>query len=334
MKIPKQFLQTATITILVGLVVFCLFAIIFSLFGSEFDPVPYIAAISTLAIALLTVAYVLTTSGQLRVMRRQLEEMERSRQLDSQPLPILTISKISIEPPRLFYSPPEDLHSFHTRLRVDFSVKNHSSFPAINVVASSAMIVAEGKSQEVIRCASEQVDVLAGDQTYPSDGDKHPGFLFCDDRAERVLTHLRQKTLADLPLLPVHITFTNVLGGCFAVDAVFRLVPSKPEDDEILKKWDTQVVSFRVEYKRELADLERLRKEKQYEEWDKLFESVKTKLKAEAGEKALEISWLRLPNTFRVRSIPKEQYQEEMSQTGFGHPVPSWCNGCIHKPEE
>lgn len=324
----------AGITILTGLVLFSLMAELMSLFIQGFDPTSYIAAISTLSIAILTVVYVLTTSSQLRVMQEQLNEMKTARRLESQPLPILEITKVEIEQPRLFYTPPEDQHSFHTRLWIRFSIKNHSSFPAVNVVASAFVVLRNNKDNDVVRCASERVDILAAGQEYPSNSDIKPSFLFQDDRENQILSHLRCRSLADLPVLPIHLTFCNILGGCFILDFAVQLVPKKPEDDDILKRWHSLCTSFQVQYGDDIRHMQKLRKDKKDDEWSVAFDALKDKLKAETGENALEISWMALPGTFKVRSISSEDYQRDIKQTGFGHPVPAWIEKCIHKNEE
>lgn len=336
MKIDKKHLKTFAVTLFIGLIVFSVFALVLRLFFSEFDPVPYITAIATLSIAVLTVAYVLTTSGQLSIMKRQLDEMRQSRQLDAQPLPILTLTRAFIEPPRLYFTPPEDEHSFHSRLCVEFSIKNHGSFPAVSLVASAVVVLPQKENDpKILRCVSEQVDILPRGAAVPVGDDTPPSFLFTGGPSEEFIPFLRQKNFRKLPVLPVHLTYMNILGACFAVDTTYTLVPKKPEDDGTLRKWHAQIVSFPVEYKFQLADLLKLHRDKKDEEWSALFDSVKEEQEGKMGKDDLEITWSRMPNTFRVCPITAEQYKQELSQTGFGHPLPDWCDEvCVHNPDD
>ena len=256
-------------------------------------------------------------SGQLDIMKKQLSEMHKGRQLESQPLPVLDISKIAIEPPRVFSSPSGDEHAFHTRLRIDFTLKNHTSHPAVNVVASGVIVMNGNKKPEVTRCVPTQLDILAADETYPVEEEvRNPDFLFLADKDDEMLSRFQKKAPAMLPVLQSHIIYRNVLGACFAVDVAFRLVPAKQEDGETLKEWQSLMVSFPVEFKDKLAEMAVLKKDKKETQWKKLFNVVEKKVTESIGKDDLEISYERLPNTFKVQNISMEKYTEELKTIG------------------
>lgn len=322
MNIQRRYLKILTIAILIGLVVFSVLALVLRIFLPGFDPTSYITAIAILAIAVMAVVYQITTSGQLEIMREQLCEMKQTRKLGVQPLPILTISKILIEPPRFFYNPSKDLHSFNARLRVNFYLKNHTSYPAINVIASAVIMLNDSKKPTIIRCSPTQLDILAENEIYPAEGVRHPDFLLCTEKDDEVLVRLQKKTSSQLPILPVHLIYTNILGACFVVDVTFQLVLLKQEDEGILKKWHSLMVSFPVEYKEKLKEMELLKTDNKNTEWKKRFNLVEKKLIEAAGKDDLELSWNRLPNSFQVRTISSEEYKEELKHTGFEDSIP------------
>ena len=105
-----------------SILIILVLAIIGAVIGSHWFPkleiIPFIGVASTLAIALLTVAYVIVTSRQLLVMQNQLAEMAKSRELDAQPLPVLFVNEVFLEKPDFYYSPPDNKYSAQTRLFV------------------------------------------------------------------------------------------------------------------------------------------------------------------------------------------------------------------------
>jgi hypothetical protein len=316
MNIPRHYLKILTIAILIGLVVFSVLALILRVFLAEFDPTSYITAIALLAIAVLTVVYVLTSSGQLDCLGKQLADMQQTRKVGSQPLPVLTISQILIEPPRLFYSPSEDMHSFSARLRAEFSLKNHTAFPAINVIASAAVVLNNGNKPVIIPSAPTQVDILAENEIFPPEDSRNPDFIFNTNKDNEILARLQKKTSEFLPVLGINLIYTNILGACFAVDAAFRLVPIKQEDEDVLKDWHSNIVSFPIEYKDKLKEMDGLKKDKKDMEWQKLFNLVEKKAATATGKDDLEISWERLPNSFQIRVISQEEYKEKLIHMG------------------
>lgn len=318
MKIPMHYLKILTIAILIGLIVFSVLALILKVFISEFDPTAYITAIALLAIAVLTVVYVISSSGQLEVLKKQLIELEKNRKLESQPLPITALSLVTLEPPRFFCNPADDTHSFHTRIRVDFSIRNHTSFPAVNVITSAAIVLNGIKKPIIIRCSPTQLDLLAANENYPPEEQRLPDFVLSAEKDDEILAHLQKKTADLLPLLPIHIVYSNILGACFSVNVTFRLSPMKQEEEETLKKWHSATVSFPVEYKDDLKDLDRLKKEQKDAQWKKQFNALQKKLVEAVGSDELELAWERLPNSFKVRLISQEEYDEELKNTGFG----------------
>ena len=87
--------------ILVLLVLTAIAASLFTAYDPDFSFITFIAGVSTLFVALLTVFYVITTNQQFSVMESQLEEMQKSRELQAQPLPTIQVNKVYLETPNL-----------------------------------------------------------------------------------------------------------------------------------------------------------------------------------------------------------------------------------------
>src|ERR1700735_3379866 len=96
-----------------------------------FDFIALINGLSTLAIATLTAVYVSTNRSQLRVMRGQLNELQKNRDYIAQPLPIVKIKRVALQKPRLYYAPPDDEFSVISRYFVDYEIINSGSHPAL-----------------------------------------------------------------------------------------------------------------------------------------------------------------------------------------------------------
>ncbi|MFN9245084.1 MAG: hypothetical protein ACK6DG_14085, partial [Cyanobacteriota bacterium] len=135
MKQQKVASVTALI-VLTGIVLLSATGLLLNRSQPNFQFLPFIGGVSTLAVALLTVAYVLTTSDQLSVMHAQLDQMRRSRDFEAQPLPIVEIERVKLEKPRFFYTPPEDSYSALTRTFVYLRLRNSGTHPAVNVICS------------------------------------------------------------------------------------------------------------------------------------------------------------------------------------------------------
>lgn len=312
MTVPKRYLKILIIAVLLGLVVFSVLALILKIFYAGFDPTSYITAISLLAIAVLTIVYALMASSQLDVMKKQLSEMHETRQLESQPLTVLELSRISLEPPRVFYKPAEDDHAFHARVRIQFSLKNHTLYPSVNI-AAAGVIALDGnkKKSSLMRSKPVQLDILSSNKTYPDEEhEDHPEFIFFADKEDDLLSRLQKKTAALLPVLNGRIIYRNILGACFGVDIAFRLIPAKQEDEETLKNWQALIVSFPVEYREQLEKMTALKKEKNETQWKRQRTTLEKEIAEKTGEEDLEISWERLPGSFKVRSVSPEEYRE------------------------
>jgi len=319
--------------VLAALIALIVLGFIFKYFNPDIDLIAYIGGISTLAVALLTVAYVLTTSNQLSVMNRQLEEMKKGREYQAQPLPILHDVEVSLERPRVFYTPPEARYSAQSRAKVKFRIKNEGSHPAINTVLTAWIRLSPNNGMS-FDSSSRLVEVVAEGGSYPPTEGGYDSFLFPDDHDGKLIGAIRDKNLREPPVLKVRTIFRNTLGACYTTTSLFMLYMKDADDEPILTNWHSSIVAFSVNYKSALEQLPKLFK-RDRDEWERIFETVKEEFAAQVkGPESLSLSCIAIPTTFSVEPMSSTQYENEIKELGFGGPIPSWFEGCVHDDEE
>jgi len=284
--------QGILICLLMLLLLFGPILAIYSIINPNFNMIELLSAGSTYAVALLTVAYVLTTSKQLDVMANQLEEAKRDRELQNQPLPLIYEVKMLLEKPDFYYTPPshpKDPYSAKSRYIVEFNLKNIGNFPALCVDISAQIIVP--KNNDVIRLnasASLRIDALEPSQIIKYDVTSEEGLLFSGDDDYSVLNALIETELEKYPQLLLKVYYRNLLGGCFIVSNVYALYPEE-DNDPVLKNWITQISSFSIQYKNELNTLKRIEGTNQ-EQWTELFDKLNEILKKSLTDKEIMLN--------------------------------------------
>lgn len=302
--------------------------------GSYFqkiDVVEFVAAASTFTIALLTVAYVRVTSGQLAVMKRQLDEMGKARELGSQPFPAVEIQRIVLEKPNFFYTPPEKEYSTNPRSYVEYKVINHGSVPAVGTVSAASIMFGDDEG-ELIQGGASFVSILGPSETIPEEGNKI--FLFTGKEHNRLMSHLVDKKYRNPPALFIRTICRNILGGCFASTWMYEFSPKNEEDFEVLTNWRSKVASFEIDFGNELERLRSL-KGKNDGQWHELFGKVRERFEQSlTGPSELELAYAELPNTFSAEVVSLENYEKEVSIRNFGRPIPRWMTSCLSENDD
>lgn len=285
-----------------------------------------ITAISTFAIALLTLAYVLTTSRQLSTMQQQLREMKRSRELMSQPLPIVTTSRFILEKPRAFYSPPEESYQGQSRYHVECKVQNHGSSPGVSIHVCACLVIAENDKQKVFHSSAEYVEVIA-EKTQLKDSDTFAiSFMFVEDDSALVIDAIRSQHPKDVPVLKICTVYKNVLGGAFGCRQTFEIFPKSREQDEIMKNWHSEICNFRIKFKHEIGQLKRIAG-KNETEWEKLFEQIKAEYSSKIKGGDQDVVYWQVPGKLWIGAISEKQYQRIVSGRHYAQfmPEPDHC---------
>jgi hypothetical protein len=90
-----------------------------------------LAGLATIVIAIFTIVYAWTTKAQLRVMSRQLGEMENQRKLYSQPVVVLKDITPCFEKPSIYSDPAGNNITFLSRFNIKFKIANIGNTPNV-----------------------------------------------------------------------------------------------------------------------------------------------------------------------------------------------------------
>jgi hypothetical protein len=295
------------------------------------DAIAVINSLSTLAIAILTGAYVYTTRSQLRVMRGQLEEIQRSRDYVAQPLPIASIKKIRIERPRLYYAPPIDEFSVLSRYFVDFELANRGSHPALSVDVTIDLIP-NGESDTSTRWRSLSDFYEAVPHTAES-GAYTGSAMFPRDLDAKLLDALLRNNFIGprgWPVVIVTALFRNIAGACFIGHSAYYVFRKSQDEVETISNWQLNITTFKIQHEQEIRKLADLQ-HRQDERYDAEFDVLKTKI-AESiiGDEYLECGFAQFPRSMQVKSINEAEYDRIISTHGYGTTIPGWLEKCIH----
>lgn len=314
--------------IIIGLISFILFVgiilVIIDYKDPKFDAIAYLSGWSTFVLAILTAIYVITTSGQLNIMKKQLDEMRKERELQCQPLPWFEQIKFYIIKPKLFYSPPEKLHKFLSKYDIGFTLKNIGTFPAICIDISSRIEIPRDNDFIFIDTISKRIDALEEKANYPPDGSLNKSFSFTEDASTigKVLEALRDNNIEKYPRIMIRILYKNVLGGCFILFNEYVIYPKDENQDSVMKNWLSEIKAFNIKYKNEIDQLTEIRNYNR-EKWDILFEELKSQIACTlVGEDEIELSVFPIPNSLKVVPISYEDYKSILSDVSYGKIIP------------
>jgi hypothetical protein len=324
------------IILLIVLLLFGPALMIYSYAHPDFKLPDILSAGSTYAVAVLTVGYVLTTSRQLDIMRDQLDEAKRNRELSNQPLPWIQQIELLIERPRLFTVPNfnysgsgnEVEYSFYSRYHFEHKVKNIGNSPAVAVDISTILAIPHNDTPLKFGAVSERIDVLEPGEIYPPNTSHNLSHLFASDSKGETLGSLREMHPQKVPYLLLRIIYKNILGGCFLIDNKFIIYPKDDNQYEIIKKWLTSIAAFPIEYKYDINTLYQLRKENK-EKCDELYNKIKEKVNNSTIEEDIKLNVIQVPGVLKIQAISIDQYNELMKNLQYGTPLPPIHHSCL-----
>jgi hypothetical protein len=328
-----NFRQLSLSLVLIVLLAFGVFSLINYFENPELDAITLLSGGSTYVIALLTIIYVMTTSRQLDVMGRQLDEMKRDRELQHQPLPWISQTKIRIEKPQLYHSPSKPgKYNVQARYNVDITLKNIGNCPSVNIDASARIAIPMEKNVKYFDSVSESLHVLEEKREYPSSEYESLSFLFADDEEGLFFHALTETSLKKYPILMLRILYRNILGACFGVYNDYLVYLAKrPEHDVIISEWLSGMKSFPIKYKKELKSLMELEKSN-LEKWDELFNILKKNFSKSLKDEDVNISAWSIPDSFEIQNISENEYTKFISDISYGSVLPDLTEPpCLEK---
>jgi len=312
-------------TYLFGLSAVSLFAItlaylIFS--EKKFDPSDYVTGLASISIVFLTAAYVFITSRQLAAMKDQLDEMKRSREHTSQPIPFITPYNLFLEKPRLYFSPPEKEYAGHSRLHIECEVSNPGNAPALSVNVCACLMLQKSDEKHCgsFKTTMEYIDLLS--VVKADDKNRMISFMFPDDHSGEIINAIRASRTDKSPILRICAAYKNMLGACFACRQAFQLFYHKDEQDEVLENWQCQISAFGSMLKNEIKQMNKLYG-KNDEGWDKLFKKTKKKYEATIKGKDQKLIAIQIPKGFTAFSISEARYKNMLSKSYYGQFLPA-----------
>ena len=289
--------------------------------NSIFDVLYYIYGFSSLEIAILTVFYVCTTSNQLDIMSKQLNEMKKDRELQNQPLPWLQNIHIEIEAPRFYFFPPKNRYCFQSRYWAFIKIINFSECPAISIdIFCRIVIKLHNGEEETLVSPAKGIDVLAGNAEYPQvESNRKNSFLFASDSKGSLFNLLRDTQ--EMPELHVNIMYKNVLGGCFMIEKKYYLLYPK-NHESLINHWHTDIVSFPTKEKKRLENLLFLKKENPSKE-QKEFNEIKNSYNY--TEKSISILAIPIEGALNVMPLSTEEYDKIKNLIPYQYFKKSWA---------
>jgi hypothetical protein len=129
----------------------------------------YYNSISSIILVGLTLAYVITTNMQLKSMKSQMKVMDKSINLQVQPLPVPTVKKTYLEKINAYVGPEDKFSSIQIiyRFHQDIKLANAGSGAALNTVVFTSLTSKKGKtfpaffSRDQVHCLGTKVSDTA-----------------------------------------------------------------------------------------------------------------------------------------------------------------------------
>jgi hypothetical protein len=171
------------------------------------DFLNYMTGFATILVAMLTGIYVIITNGQLNIMRKQLKEMEFSRNLQTQPLPVIKNIECHINPPEIFVDVPDNMKIvISSKTYINCTIENIGVGSAVSIDIIPSLIC-KYPNEKCFECPSNRYDFLQeGASAEFSDV-----FLTKDE----FLVNLIDGSIKSFPIIDFTIYFKNVLGAFF-----------------------------------------------------------------------------------------------------------------------
>jgi len=280
----------------------------FVLFPSESQTLnTFVSYISSLSTILMVLIVVITTSLQRR-------EMENTRLLQTQPLPIIIPSEKSyIEELRFFYSPDTSTPSLDRRIFFCFNIENIGNAPAIAVKIAPRLIYTneEGKFEEIRPVCTEF--------GYLKQGQKEEDEIMFIDPKDRKMTKciMNNFLTSKVPcideikptILDLAIFFKNVLGASFREDIQFLIYP-KDDEEEKIKSALKLTQNAEIDYRTKLKELGVISK-KDENEGHLLLHNLNKELASQEGSQKLGLEIPQSSTDFSVKTISNKEFQKQ-----------------------
>lgn len=273
------------------------------------DFLNYMTGFATILLAILTSIYVITTNGQLNVMRKQLKEMEFSRNLQTQPLPIIKDVGCYIEPPKIFIDVPNNRKIVNsTRVYMNGKIENIGVGSAVSIDIIPNLIC-KYPNEKCIEDVSERFDFLEESGTYE--------LKVRFNTKDEFLVNFIESPIESLPIIDLTIYYKNVLGAFFKAVYKYRIY-SFDEDMDIIKKWLKNIKMFDIDFSDRIRHYNSLVKiNPEGDDAQKIYDEIKSEFEKNMQDSKLEVALYLIPGAFNVKPISDEEFNSEIGKKSF-----------------
>jgi hypothetical protein len=283
-----------------------------------------ISGFSTFVVALLTATYVFTTTNQLTVMEKQLDEMKKGRELENQPFPLLENPKFIIERPQTYYTPPSGKADIHSLYHIDYKVKNIGKDIAFGVFIDPKFIVEYNNESFIDECVPRKLEIIEEGKYFESDKptfDNYNKIFITGDTNFLTPKSLLKSKLDKLPKLQLTIYYKNFLGTAFKFTCFYDIYPyldrfEESENTPIqkLKKWVSILTDAHVKYSISLRQIEEAYKLDSVKGHEK-FLALKVefeKMIEDSEQNDLEFPIIMQSSDFKLSTITNYEYESSI----------------------
>ena len=270
------------------------------------DFLNYMTGFATILLAILTGIYVITTNGQLNVMRKQLKEMEFSRNLQTQPLPIIKDVECYIVPPEIFKDVPDNWKIVNsTRVYMNGKVENIGVGSAVSIDIIPNLIC-KYPNEKCIENISERFDFLEENGTYELE------VLF--NTEDEFLENFIESPIESLPIIDLTIYYKNILGAFFKAVYKYRIYPFD-EDMDIIKKWLKNIKMFNIDFSDRIKHYNSLVKiNPRGRDAKEIYDEIKYEFEKNMQDSKLDVDLYLIPGSFNVKPISDEELNSEIGK--------------------
>lgn len=241
------------------------------------------------------------------LLRIQIDKIQRSFELQYQPILQITPGSFLISKPRIFTTNVEGGCCTMSRYRFSFKVKNSTDAPAVDVIVASVLFAKSAKEQESLSTAGCHFNVISKEE------DKDDSFLYVPEKPYTILLEaLRDRDARRIPKLEVKGFYRNMMGACFYVHQGFHLLLSDVAEATLVN-WQSSIMSFSANYMNDIARLKKL--EGESTKWREYLLYFKERFsKNLLGDDEIFVSVVPIPGAFQTSYIRKDAYEEEVGK--------------------
>ena len=309
------------------IVISCLFCValfavsIWAIVRNGIDYIGIMSGISSVVLSLLTALYVYTTSKQIDVVNKQIEEMKMDRITKEQPLLSVIEDKFIIERPNFYYAPPFKEYSIQSRYHYNLKLKNISNSSAALIDLEAKILVKVGDKIKSFSACNERINTLAANTI-----SNELSFMFVGDNDTIFYNALREPSAIDLPVLRLSLIYKNLCGGYFKIQSYSTLAPQE-DNENVIKAWQKTIVSAKSDSKEVVQVMSKM--DAHDEKRNAIFRDVQETIKKETGEiEEIEVRVRPIDEGYSIKLISKEDYEKEMSTHSYPHFVHKGMN-CV-----